>query len=175
MPGRGRVLVVGATGILRPAAERLAGGGWTVLAAARRAGALVDRGPRIVPVPLDVTVPESVAEAVRVHRPEAAIVYARAAPEPARALLSGILSGLPGPVVEVLTSRWAAPSKADESPPDLGSLSPTPLGVPLLLGWVAGERRWHTPEEVSAAAVETFEERRPRVLGTVRPWRERPS
>jgi hypothetical protein len=74
----------------------------------------------------------------------------------------------------VATSRWAAPGAP--APPWAGM----PGVVALQLGWAAqGARgsRWHTPEEVSAAAMgELAAPWAPRtvVLGSVRPWSARP-
>lgn len=176
MPDDGRrVLVVGATGVLRPAVEHLLGDGWTVLAAARGAARLAGLSARVLPVPLDVTEPGSVSVALAQHRVDAAVLYVPMAPDAVRHLLARYLADVPGPVVEILTSRWAATTDAAESPPDMHTLTPAPLGTPVLLGWVGAERRWHTPAEISAAALHAFRSGQPAILGVVRPWSGRPS
>jgi hypothetical protein len=73
----------------------------------------------------------------------------------------------------VATSHWADPEAP--APPWAG----LPGVVVLQLGWADGARgsRWHTPGEVSAAAMGALEVPwRPRtvLLGSVRPWSARP-
>ena len=96
---------------------------------------------------------------------DAAVVYAPGAAPTAVQLIAAAVSG---PVVEIFTSRWAAP----ESPDPLPS-----VGVPLLLGWARdahGPSRWHTAREISDAALEVLASGEPAQLGAVRPWAERP-
>ena len=45
----------------------------------------------------------------------------------------------------------------------------------LQLGWTEdAPHRWHTPDEVSIAALAVLADGEPRTLGTVRPWSDRP-
>ncbi len=152
-----RVLVVGATGILRPAAATLAAEGHRVTGVARDA-TTVPAG--VTPCSVDAHDPEALAAALGKQVWDAAVVYEPAITADAWAVIERVVEG---PVVWVLTSAAAAPDRAD------------PLNLPgvLLLGWDPSGR-WHTPAEVSAAALEVLESGRPRLLGVVRPWAERP-
>jgi hypothetical protein len=145
----GRYVVVGASGILAPLGALLRAAG------ARTVG--VSRGSRLGEGVWD--------ERVALDTRDVGAVGDGSWP---------LLAGLAGRVMVVATSRWAAP----------GAPAPPWAGMPgvmvLQLGWAAqGERdsRWHTPEEVSAAAMtELAAPWTPRtvVLGTVRPWSARP-
>ena len=89
-----------------------------------------------------------------------ALVYA---PSAAPTVVELIAAAVSGPVVEVFTSRWAAPEGPDVLPS---------VGVPLLLGWARdthGRSRWHTAREISDAALETLASGSPAQLGAVRP------
>ncbi|WP_204045090.1 hypothetical protein [Acrocarpospora phusangensis] len=70
-----------------------------------------------------------------------------------------------GRVVQVLTSAYAAP----DAPP--APLADQPR---LLLGWHPS-KRWHTPEEISAAALRLTGHGDADVLGVTRPWDDRPA
>ncbi|WP_157520726.1 hypothetical protein [Herbidospora daliensis] len=68
-------------------------------------------------------------------------------------------------VVQVLTSVYAAPD---------GPEPPLPGRPRLILGWHPSGR-WHTPEEVSTAALALAESGDDAVLGVTRPWGDRPA
>lgn len=163
------MLVVGATRILRPALHELRARGDVVFGLARGAAALQEvDGAR--PVVADLTSVASVRAALReLPRFDAALVYA---PRAAAGVLPLFAAQTDGPLVEIFTSRWADPSDGrDGDPATLPS-----VGVPLLLGWTSdgSATRWHTPVEISRAALDVLASGRPAVLGTVRPWTARP-
>lgn len=180
-----RVLVVGATGILRPAALRLLARGDTVVAVARgrmRLTALeAEGGRRVEVVPVDVTRAGAVASAVTpastLAEPlDAAIVYA---PRPPADAFEQVLGRVTGPVVRILTSAQGEPRRAEGDEPSAWPWARDPRRsgeLRLLLGWTgpAGAPRWHTPEEVSAAALDVLDRGADAVLGRLRPWEDRP-
>lgn len=154
------VLVVGASGILAPAASALVERGAEVTGVSHRRqsptgvdGLLVDAH--------DLTALDAVLGTARWS---AAIVYAPAVTDHA---LPRIAEAVDGRVVLVRTSAAADPAHGNE-----------PVLAPdvLLLGWVddGASTRWHTPREVSDAALEVLADGAPRILGTVRPWERRP-
>ena len=172
-----RVLVVGATGILRPAVLQLARSGRTVVAVARGRVDLTTLeaagGQRVEVVPIDLTRSREVAAATATGGAlagplDAALVYQPRtfAPE-----FDRVLAHVHGRVVRLLTSAAGAP---DVAPWDDGDRRPDEAR--LLLGWTGPDDapRWHTPEEVSAAALEVAAHGRDAVLGRVRPWAGRP-
>ncbi|MBL3683163.1 hypothetical protein D3229_12555 [Leucobacter aridicollis] len=72
-----------------------------------------------------------------------------------------------GTVVVLRTSKAAAPENTRDHNDD-----------ELILGWVElphGTSRWHTPAEVSAAALRVARGEPLSVLGSVRPWEGRPA
>jgi hypothetical protein len=161
--------VVGGTGILKPAALALRRSGLPVTVVARGAqgegAAAVDA--------TDTTMLMAALDAAVAERGEftMALVYAPFAPA---ASLAAIAQRVPGVLVHVLTSRWAAP---DANPEERDAWAPDGPGVTkrLLLGWAPGPR-WHTPEEVSAAALAAAHgAEAERTLGATRPWGERPA
>lgn len=147
-------LVVGATGILAPAASSLAARGMRVIGISRHGGA--------DSIGVDARDADALAAALRGVAWHDALVYAPAVSD---ATLAFVRASTPGRCVLVRTSGAADPARGI-------------LVVPrdtLQLGWTTGpEPRWHTPEEVSAAALEVLDDGRPRTLGTVRPWSDRP-
>lgn len=156
----GSVLIVGASGILAPAASALVELGDAVTGIGRR---------RAMPagvngLHVDARDLPALDPALGAARWTAAIVY-----EPAVTALSlpRIQAAIDGRVVLVRTSAAADPAHGDEL-----ALAP---GI-LLLGWVddGASTRWHTPREVSDAALEVLADGTPRILGTVRPWEHRP-
>lgn len=168
MPG---TLVVGATGALRPAAVELARTGRTVIAVCRSAQRLADlaaRRPTIRPAPTDYTDPQRLAEDLPPGPYEAALLYCPHAPVSARQVLA---ERTHGPVVELLTSAVADPGRVGLHL-ELADL-PTVGTVRVLLGWADGPR-WHTPSELSQAALAALADGQDRILGRVRPWEERP-
>ncbi|MFF7331854.1 hypothetical protein [Streptomyces sp. NPDC008150] len=191
----GGVLVVGATRILRPAVRTLAARGARVTAVARDAAALDvlarEHEGRVRPLAADVTTADLGARLRRAAGPDGfsgAVVYAPTAP--ARTVVDVLRPLLPrGPLVLLLTSEWAAPAPHGHArpagptawTPDLlpPALRARPACRPLVLGWRrrTDGARWHTPEEISAAALELLDTDAgtSAVLGTVRPWADRPA
>lgn len=152
-----RILVVGASGILAPAAADLIGRGHAVTGIAR-SGEGIPVGVESV---LGDARDPATFEGLDVDR---ALVYRPATTEEALAVLRARARGS---VVVVEVSAAADPARGPlELAPDT-----------LLLGWEPGEAgaRWHSPAEVSRAALEVFDDGRSRVLGAVRPWTDRPS
>ncbi|MFF3172211.1 hypothetical protein ACFVQ0_06280 [Streptomyces sp. NPDC057900] len=192
-PSAGHVLVVGATRILRPAVTALAARGSAVTAVARSEDdlcRLVAETPgRVGPLVADVTAPGFggvLHRAIGRSGLTGALVYAPSGtPAALEALTRDLVVG--GPVVLVLTSRWAAPEASTEQAGRAGRWTPDSLPAPawpaqdcrrLVLGWHrdAGGARWHTPQEISAAALGLLDApaEQDSVLGAVRPWGERP-
>lgn len=169
-------LVVGGTGILRPAAETLAGRGWMVTVLARGA---TDEGPRRFAAAVDAgdapALGAALDAAISARGPfDLALVYAPFAPA---ASMEAIAGRVQGRLIYVLTSRWGAP---DADLADRDSWAPDGAGnltQRVTLGWTrepAGPR-WHTSEEVSRAALDAIESgARETTLGTLRPWSESP-
>lgn len=155
----GSVLIVGASGILAPAASALVARGEAVTGIGRRrampagAAALHVDGHDLA----------AVDHALGITRWTTAIVY-----EPAvtAATLRRIAASIDDRVVLVRTSAAADPAHG----------APNPEPGTLLLGWVDddGSVRWHTPDEISDAALEVLADGAPRILGSVRPWERRP-
>ncbi|MFS0895157.1 hypothetical protein [Microbacterium sp. 179-I 3D3 NHS] len=155
----GSILVVGASGILAPAAS-----------------VLVSRGAAVTGVGRSRPMPDGV-EAVHVdardlgaldaalgsRRWDAALVYDPAVTE---STLPRLAAAIDGRLVRVRTSAAADPAHGE----------PALLADTLQLGWheEGDEVRWHTPDEVSAAALVVFDDGDPCTLGVVRPWERRP-
>lgn len=154
------VLVVGASGILAPAASALVKHGAEVTGISRRGHSPAG----VNGLHVDAHDLPALDLALGVARWTAAIVY-----EPAVTALSlpRIAAAVDGRVVLVRTSAAADPAHGIEP-----RLAPDVL----LLGWVddGASTRWHAPQEVSDAALEVLADGRPRILGTVRPWERRP-
>lgn len=154
------VLLVGASGILAPAASALAKRGAEVAGISRRGHS----PPSVNGLHVDAHDLPALDAAIGAARWTAAIVY-----EPAvtAQTLARIADAVDGRVVLVRTSAAADPAHGIETEvaPDV-----------LLLGWVDDGRstRWHTPQEVSDAALEVLADGAPRILGSVRPWERRP-
>ena len=170
-----RVLVAGATGILRPAVVDLTAAGHQVVALARDIDALARlAGPSVAPAPVDASAPEALTAALAAVGPlDAALVY-----DP---VLSGrpeswtsIRAAVHGRIVRILTS-----AAADTGTPEfsVADLAPGDADVVrLVLGWAGSgaNSRWHTPLEISDAAGSALRSGREAVLGRVRPWPDRP-
>ena len=166
------VLVIGATGILRPAVSSLVLAGTPVVAVARGADAMAFAGDSVTPLPVDASDPRALAEALG-HQPfSAALVYAPAVGLDSLWLVRTTVTGR---VVVVLTSASADTGTEHFDVGDLGR--PMCDEVRLLLGWhgAGPDIRWHTPAEVSEAALAVLADGQERILGSVRPWRDRPS
>ncbi|NUS01811.1 MAG: hypothetical protein HOV97_04520 [Nonomuraea sp.] len=172
------VLVVGGTAILAPAVRVLAEEGWAVSVVSRSAERVAAADRRAHAVIADVTVVDDLARALDRARDERgpfglALAYQPAAPPEAWAALAGRVTGV---LVALLVSAYAAPHGAP-APPLAEGPNGGALVRHLLLGWHVedgGRARWHRPEEISAAALRTAGRARSTVLGTVRPWQERP-
>jgi hypothetical protein len=148
------VLVLGATGILAPAAAILAARGDLVIG--------VSRGGRAGTIAVDATDAAALEAALAGRSWDDAIVYARTVSTES---LAFVRASTPGRCVVVRGSGAADPA--------LGALVVPP--DTLQLGWTIDEpHRWHTPAEVSDAALEVLADGGPATLGTVRPWRDRP-
>ncbi|WP_049562074.1 SDR family NAD(P)-dependent oxidoreductase [Nonomuraea sp. SBT364] len=178
------VLVIGGTGILAPAVGTLAKRGAVVSVVSRsaaRVAALRDDvasagGTRVNGVIADVTQPRALAAALdgaaEVFGPIGlALAYQPSAP-------AGSWDALVPRVTELLVTVLVSAYAAEDAPPHPlrdgrhGRL----LVRHLLLGWHRDDCgvRWHTPGEVSVAAVGVADRRASAVLGAVRPWAERP-
>jgi hypothetical protein len=177
--------VIGATGILRPALVTLAAGGHRVLAVARGAERLAGLAPssptaaaRIKTLAhdaRDASFPSALAAALDAGDLvlDAALVYG---PATSPSVVGTLSAMWPVPVVEILTSAVAAPDGTghDWSLEDLPRVPGRRHRV--VLGWEPSDdgSRWHTPEEVSAAALTALQRHGDRLLGVVAPWSERP-
>ena len=167
-------LVVGGTGILRPAVQSLAGRGRLVTALARGA---TDEPPRRFAAAVDVNDAAALGSAldgaISARGPfELALVYAPSAPAASMEAIAGRVSGR---LIYVLTSEWGAP---DADMANRNAWSPDGAGditQRVTLGWTYGPEgaRWHTPEEVSSATLDAFERgTREATVGTLHPWNE---
>ena len=172
-------LVVGGTGILRPAAEELARRGHTVTVVARHP---VDETPQIFAASVDVrstrALKATLDDAIAARGPFGlGLVYAPFAPASS---MEAIAKRSSDRLIYVLTSQWAAPNadrtERDGWAPD-GACG-RHLTQHIILGWKYGTEgpRWHTPEEVSFGVLAAIEHgSHETTLGTLRPWSERPS
>ena len=176
------VLVIGATGILRPACLDLVGAGRPVLAIARDGQRLGDlrraAGPLLAHKSADCRVLASIRVALTgaegLGPLSGALVYCPAAPAH---LLDVVTRVTRGPVVWLMTSAGAAAqgSNAQRPASDGESHARAPGGVVTVkLGWATeldGSPRWHTPREVSTIALEALHQNMDRTLGTWDPGR----
>jgi hypothetical protein len=186
-PARGHVLVTAATGALGPAALALAARGYAVTALARDRPALArlaeGAGPGLCPLAADFADPalaELLGGAEQVFgRFTGALLYCPGASSRAVQLLYERTAG--PRTVRLLTSAWAEPPA--DRPTALPRRPPrNPAGVrTLLLGWHVlpdgRGTRWHSPQELSDAALELFDASgvETQNLGEVRPWTDRPA
>ncbi|MGE6737182.1 hypothetical protein, partial [Streptomyces sp. NPDC059900] len=139
----------------------------------------------VTPLAADVTADGFCADlrAAAAHAPlTGAVVYAPAVPPGTVARL--VRPVVAGPLVLLVTSEWAAPGRPGT---DAGPWTPNALpaearsgaaGRLLVLGWHGEGRtaRWHTPQEISAAALALLDAPagRDTALGALRPWSARP-
>lgn len=179
------VLVVGATGVLRPAALALDDRGEKVLALARPSSRLTElaasrRGIEAVPADLsDRTELPRILERYLPDGVDLALLYSPAGDAEVGQLLAAVVRRR---VVRLVTSSAADPA---------GGAAPREAAdddrqAVLLLGWTdaatgpisskrsLGGTRWHTPQEISAAALAVLDGAPAGTLGRVRPWSERP-
>lgn len=150
----------------------LAKRGWTVAALARSGADLAALAEQCDGAVQPVAVDYADVERLRSALPgqfDAALVYA---PQASAAVSALLRSAVSGPLIELVTSAAAEPA-ADE-PFDFAALAGDARDRwTVLLGWRA-DRTWHSPAEISAAALRALDERRNVVLGLVRPWSDRP-
>lgn len=148
------VLVIGSTGILGPAAAAFGARGDGVIGVSRHGA-----GGSIA---VDAADARALADALDGRDWDDALVYRPAVSD---ASLGFVRAATPGRCVQVRTTAAADPA--------LGILV-IPRDT-LQLGWTADpEHPWHTPAEVSCAALEVLADGQPRTLGAVRPWSDRP-
>lgn len=167
-----RVLIVGATGVLRPAVLSCVARGWTVVALARNEDRLDDLvaevGGNVTTVAVDVYNAAAMAAVLASGslRSDDAILYLAAGDDMRENAAADRLSiAVRGTVVRILNSRWAP------APPATTGRWPTAAGRRHLLLGVAEAHddaagRWHTPEEISVAALHVLVTRSDLVLGT---------
>ena len=159
------MLVIGATGILRPACLDLVRAGRPVLALARDVHRLSDlrraAGPLLALRSADCRALDSdrlaLTGAEGLGPLSGALVYCPTAPAE---LLDVVTRATHGPVVWLLTSA--------------GAVAPPDGVVTVKLGWTTeldGSPRWHTPREVSTIALEALHQNVDRTLGTWNPGR----
>lgn len=130
-----------------------------------RLDALAAREPAVTAVPVDWDDLVALRRTLP-NRYRAALLYCPTAPLDSVM----VLGERAGSVVHLLTSDAAAPERVGPSV-DLTRIPA--VGIRLLLGWhPAG--RWHTPQEISTAAIAVFDGGGERILGRLRPWAERP-
>lgn len=155
----GSILLVGASGILAPAASSLVARGVPVTGIARRHAMPIG----VEPLHVDASVADALRAALGDHRWSAAIVYEPAVASHTLPLIAVVADR----VIRVRTTAAVDPSRGHAAvPPDV-----------LQLGWTQGGNepaRWHTPAEVSAAVLEVLDDGRARTLGEIRPWERRP-
>ncbi len=188
LTGSDSVLIVGGTGILRPAARLLAARGCTVgvvsrsvdrvatlsaeCAAAGASGKIVGIRADYFDIPAFEAAIREVAGRYGLFKD--CMFYFADAPQVA---LDAAAVGVRGQFIVVLTSRFAGPDRPNGRPgyPVPRDVEPHRVSY-LVLGWHAGptSNRWHTPWEVSDAAVRVLDEGRDAVLGVLQPWDQRP-
>ncbi|PDQ35989.1 MAG: hypothetical protein B5766_02255 [Candidatus Lumbricidophila eiseniae] len=153
-------LVIGASGVLAPAAAKLVRTGDTVTGVSLRRP--VPTGVEHVLV--DARSVSAFSSAINERCWNRAVVYAPA-------VSSGVLKRLDSAVEGVIVLVRTTAAVTDT----VGRLE-LPPGT-LQLGWTDapdGKTRWHTPEEISQAALEVLNNGRATVLGRITPWADRP-
>lgn len=151
------MLIVGASGILAPAAATLVARGAEVTGIS-----LTRAMPRGVDaLHVDGRSTDALRAALGDRRWMQAIVYLPAVSEESQAVIADAVDGR---VVQVRTSAAADPARGELRLDD----------DVLQLGWTPPPVRWHTPAEVSDAALRVLETGVGEVLGVVRPWTDRP-
>ena len=187
-PGTERILVLGGTGILRPAVLSLCASGRSVTVVSRHAHRLESLAAEsaaarlsgsVAGVCCDYLNPQTLSAALasgvdQVKRYVSALLYCPDAGEDTLAVVGRAVSG---PVVLLLTSRWDEPGRRTEKAcyPLIAGIEPQRVRY-VLLGWrmdPAGNR-WHSAEEVSEAALLALNSNEDVKLGVTRPWGSRP-
>jgi hypothetical protein len=185
VPVRAAALVVGATGILRPAALSLLSVGMSVVGVGRDAGRVASLETAAAALPgslhtlaLDAAQPGFVdALGHLLTRQslglEAALVYA---PATSPAVTEELMYRWKPRLVELLTSESVGPLGSGvvwtvSRLPQVGDTRRR-----LVLGWrrESGHSRWHSAEEVSGGALAALASSGDRILGSVHPWSDRP-
>jgi len=180
------VVVIGATGTLRPASVTLAESGATVVAVARDTDRLDQltadlayAGGGVVSLAADATrpdFPEVLGRLLRHRRlrMESVLAYG---PATSTEVLDELLRLIDGVLVEILVSRHARPR--GDRPWTLDDLPAVAEDGHrrLVLGWhrEGDSARWHTTDEISSAALAALATPGDRVLGVVSPWPDRPT
>lgn len=161
--------------MLRPAVAQLVGAGQAVIGVARTRSHLMalaaESGDVFIPIAADYTDPESLAVALEgAPCPQSGLIYA---PNATDATLQVFRKFVDGPVVEILTSRVAG--EHPDQPFDPTTLPAAPGGDwhRLVLGWKTG-RTWHSPSEISDAALRVLRTGVSEQLGLLRPCADRP-
>lgn len=166
---------MGATRVLRPAVEELIADGSEVVAVARSRRDLVEAksqvGPSFDSLAVDYLDLAALAALADFGAFDAALIYAPGATTAAMQLFRNVVKG---PIVEILGSQAAG-----EHPDAPFSLDQIPVRYPdrwnaLVLGWTA-DYRWHSPEQISQAALNALRMRANGQLGLLRPWADRPN
>ncbi|WP_308798861.1 Rossmann-fold NAD(P)-binding domain-containing protein [Agromyces silvae] len=158
-----RVIVVGASGILAPAAIALRDRGDAVTAVARTRP--LPAG--VAGLHVDATSADELGAALGEERWDVALVYAPAVTD---ASVARLRDAVDGRLVLVQTTAAVDPAR-------VGDGEPAVPGDVLQLGWhdeASGSARWHGPTEISVAALEVLADGEGRVLGSIRPWGRRP-
>jgi len=178
MPGDAKrsVIVVGSTGVLRPAATTLEQRGDAVIGVSRHG----ESGS----IGVDARDPLALRTALDGRAWDDAVIYDRAVSPSSLAFLR---AATPGRCVLVRASAAADPRHGIlVVPRDTLQLGWRPSGdgagpiVSVRPGAEGLDRgdgaasRWHSPEEISVAALAVLADGTPRTLGAVRPWSDRP-
>ncbi|QBI54043.1 Rossmann-fold NAD(P)-binding domain-containing protein [Streptomonospora litoralis] len=175
------VLVVGGTGMLRPAVHELLGSGARVVCVARRperaAAGAPDAG-ELVQVAADWEQPRSLGEAVaraaRTGRFTEALLWVHTPyDEAVHRELDPVLSGNAA-VVQLWGSAGADPRRSRPDPP---RYAPPRSYRSVVLGFADAARgtRWLTDREISDAALRALGDSTPeQTAGRVEPWSDRP-
>lgn len=160
-------VVVGASGILAPTGVLLTGLGFTTWGISRAGDPAGDGWSRGIALDCQDAVAVGAWMASCPRGPELLVAYT---PAVADAVWPqwGIWADQ---VVVVATSKWGAPAVRARPWDAVSDVSV------LQLGWRdGGDSSWHSAEEISIAVVEIVIVGRPNsvVLGSIRPWNERP-
>lgn len=196
------MLVIGGTGILSPAVRVLLDRGSRVSVVSRSGRGVPPRADAVVADVTEVAALDAALDLAIGERGSLGLALAYQPFAPAGAW-TALAARVGGPLVALLTSVHAAPRDAPAPPLPAGAVEGAEVRH-LLLGWHppgAGlPARWHTPREISAAALEVAGAagesagglglasgtgaqggapvpgmpKRPAVLGVVRPWEGRP-
>lgn len=167
---RAGYVVVGSSGVLAPVGAALRSAGHPAAGISR--GSRLEQGDWDERVALDARDPDAVASwlATRDLLPHTVFAYAPAtSPEAFARLADGCEVA-----VLVVPSAWSDPVGGDALAASWQLADDVRV---LRLGWTGdpGSARWHTPEEISAAALAlALDPASEEMLGRVRPWDERP-